>query len=108
MAYFAEFQMKIQNLLYKWANQRVLDDTNHFLAKETKGASDQGTAGRKLERYVPILAHSLSEFFEFKYGKKAKEREEKAKEKEKEKSKRVDIVDSPDKNENGTEEEADS
>lgn len=69
---YREFNQKIQNLLFKWANQKIMDDTNAFVAKKLK---DFGTRDlpvnpfRRLEKFIPIVSISLCDFFE-KYDKK--------------------------------------
>ena len=56
-----EFSQKIQNLMFKWANQRVLDDVNLYLSRETFGASDD--FGIKVDSYVNTVTKILCNFF---------------------------------------------
>ena len=80
-----EFNQKIQNLLFKWANQRVLDDVNRFLSKETRGVSERDSSmqkeARRFDKYVPLLSQSLCEFFGEKYEVKKNRFEEREKNK---------------------------
>jgi len=58
--------------LFKWpgANQRVLDDVNRFLSKETRGAVERDASmqlARRFDKYMPLLSQSLCDFFGDKY-----------------------------------------
>ena len=79
---YREFSQKIQNLLFKWANQRLLDDVNRFLSKETRGASERDASvqlAKRFDKYVPLLSQSLCEFFGDKYEVKKNRFEEREK-----------------------------
>ena len=65
---YREFNQKVQNLLFKCASQRVLDDVNRFLTKETRGASErEASVQRRFDKYVPQLTQALCDFFGEKY-----------------------------------------
>ena len=64
---YREFNQKIQNLLFKWANQKVLDDTNSFVAKKMKefGIRDSSVnTFKRLDKFIPIVSISLCDFFD--------------------------------------------
>ena len=79
-----EFNQKIQNLFFKWpgANQKVLDDVNRFLSKETRGSVEKDASmqlARRFDKYVPLLSQSLCDFFGDKYEVKKNRFEEREK-----------------------------
>ena len=64
---YREFNQKIQNLLLKWANQKVLDDTNAFVAQKMKEfciRDSHVNTFKRLDKFIPIVSISLCDFFE--------------------------------------------
>lgn len=64
---YREFNQKIQNLLFKWANQKILDETNAFVARKLNEFDIRDSTAntfRRLDKFIPIVAISLCDFFE--------------------------------------------
>ena len=64
---YREFNLKIQNLLFKWANQKLLDETNAFVARKLREFDIRDSTVntfRRLDKFIPIVAISLCDFFE--------------------------------------------
>ena len=91
-----DFIQKIQNLLFKWANQRVLDDVNLFLYRETKGSDKDPNffTSKRLDKYIPVLSQMLCDFFGDKYQMKrnAKTEEKSIAKKDDDRQDKKDIV----------------
>jgi len=60
-----EFNHKIQNILNKRSNQKMLDDTNGYIQKSGSLKMKEHTpiSYRRLDKYIPILSQSLCGFF---------------------------------------------
>eukprot|EP00092_Neocalanus_flemingeri_P040368 GFUD01043966.1.p1 GENE.GFUD01043966.1~~GFUD01043966.1.p1 ORF type:complete len:1978 (-),score=498.59 GFUD01043966.1:399-6332(-) len=60
-----EFNHKIQNILNKRSNQKILDDTNTFIQKSggLKMKEHTPISYRRLDKFIPILSQSLCGFF---------------------------------------------
>jgi hypothetical protein len=60
-----EFNHKIQNILNKRCNQKMLDDTNTFIQKSggLKMKEHTPISYRRLDKYISILSQSLCGFF---------------------------------------------
>jgi len=64
-----EFNHKIQHILTKRANQKILDETNSYIQRcmGLKMKEHTPISYRRLEKYIPILSQSLCVFFCDKY-----------------------------------------
>jgi len=60
-----EFNHKIQNILNKRSNQKLLDETNSYLQKSggLKMKEHTSISYRRLDKFIPILSQSLCGFF---------------------------------------------
>merc|ERR1719509_238518 len=57
-----ELQNRVQQLLERTVTQKTLDDTNTWVGREAGGREHVPISHRKIEKFAPLLAQSLSSF----------------------------------------------